>query len=91
MKSVNDLCEFLEIEFSDLEDHVSENIKKHKIDGQTFLQLNEEYLKEVAPLLGDRLKLKKVIAVGVERYLYQASLNQQLQLSSNKPAICSIF
>ena len=54
MKSVNDLCEF-----SDLEDHVLENIKKHKIDGQTFLQLNEEYPKEVAPPLGDRLKLKK--------------------------------
>ena len=49
MKSVNDLCEFLEIEFPDLEDHVLENIKRHKNDGQTFLQLNEEYLKEVAP------------------------------------------
>ena len=47
--------EFLEIEFPNLEDHVLENIKKHKIDGQAFLQLNEEYLKEVAPPLGDRL------------------------------------
>ena len=83
MKSVNDLCEFLEIEFPDLEDHVLENIKKHKIDGQTFLQLNEEYLKEVAPPLGDRLKLKKVIAAGVERYLYhQASLSHQLPATS---------
>ena len=61
MKSVNDLCEFLEIEFPDLEDHVLENVKKHKIDGQTFLQLDEEYLKDVTPLLGDRVRLKKVI------------------------------
>ena len=83
MKSVNDLCEFSEIEFPDLEDHVLENIKKHKIDGQTFLQLNEEYPKEVAPPLGDRLKLKKDITAGVERYLYyQASLNYQLPATS---------
>ena len=46
---MNGLCEFLEIEFPDLDNHVLENIKKHKIDGQTFLQLNEEYPKEVAP------------------------------------------
>ena len=83
MKSVNDLCEFLEIEFPDLEDHVLENIKKHKINGQTFLQLKEEYLKEVAPPLGDRLKLKKVIAAGVEWHLYhQASLSHQLPATS---------
>ena len=61
MKSVNDLCGFLEIEFPDLEDHVLENVKKHKIDGQTFLQLDEEYLKDVTPLFGDRVRLKKVI------------------------------
>ena len=41
--------------------NVLDKIVEHKIDGETFLVLNEEYLREVAPLLGDRLKIKKLI------------------------------
>ena len=41
--------------------NVLDKIVEHKIDGETFLVLNEEYLCEVAPLLGDRLKIKKLI------------------------------
>ena len=33
---------------------------------QPFLQLDEQYLKELAPLLGDRMKLKKIVVAGVE-------------------------
>ena len=44
-----------------IENDVLEKIVEHKIDGETFLVLNDEYLREVAPLLGDRLKIKKVI------------------------------
>ena len=45
-----------------MSEEVISNIKQHKIDGKIFLQLNEEYLREVAPLLGDRMKLKQVIS-----------------------------
>lgn len=43
-----------------LDQEVLNKIVKHKIDGETFLFLNGEYLREIAPLLGDRLKIKKV-------------------------------
>lgn len=40
---------------------VLETITAHKIDGEVLLEMNDEYLLEIAPLLGDRLKLKKAI------------------------------
>ena len=65
-KDVEDLCLFLELEIPTMDEEVLENIRKHKIDGATFLQLDEQYLKELAPLLGDRMKLKKIVVAGVE-------------------------
>ena len=44
-----------------IELNVLDKIIDHKIDGETFLELNEEYLREIAPLLGDRLKVEKLI------------------------------
>ena len=64
-KSVEELCSYLQDEIC-VDDEVLSNLKKHKIDGETFLQLNEEYLREVAPLLGDRIKLKRVITSALE-------------------------
>ena len=58
--SVEELCCYIQEELQGIGD-VLDNIRKHKIDGETFLQLNEEYLREVAPLLGDRIKLKTLI------------------------------
>ena len=59
--SVDQLCDYLAKHLVDITD-VLENIRIHKIDGAAFLQLNEEYLREVAPLLGDRIKLKSVVS-----------------------------
>ena len=59
--SVDQLCDYLAKHLVDIKD-VLENIRIHKIDGAAFLQLNEEYLREVAPLLGDRIKLKSVVS-----------------------------
>ncbi len=36
-------------------------IVAHKIDGEVFLEIDDEYLREIAPLVGDRLKIKKAI------------------------------
>ena len=53
--------DYIQEEIPQIEKDVLENIVLHKIDGETFLVLNDEYLREIAPLLGDRLKLKKLI------------------------------
>ena len=58
-KSVEQLCDYLREE--DVDEAILINIKKHKIDGSLFVQLNDEYLREIAPLLGDRLRLKNII------------------------------
>lgn len=36
-------------------------LKEHKNDGEVFLQITDEYLREIAPLLGDCLKIRRVI------------------------------
>jgi hypothetical protein len=65
-KSMNELCDYLSIVIPDLDLSVIENIKKHKINGELFLQLTEEYMREIAPLLGDRIKLKRIISTALE-------------------------
>ena len=52
-KDVEDLCQFLELELPSLDEDLIESMRRHKIDGVTLLKLNEEYLRELAPLLGD--------------------------------------
>ena len=52
------MCDYLREE--DVDEAILTNIKKHKIDGLLFVQLNDEYLREIAPLLGDRLRLKNI-------------------------------
>ena len=58
-KSVEQLCDYLREE--DVDEAILINIKNHKIDGSLFVQLNDEYLREIAPLLGDWLRLKNII------------------------------
>ena len=65
-ESVEDPCSYLLTQIPDLDNTVLDNFRKHRIDGQVFLQLNDEYLREVTPLLGDRIKLKTVLAAVVE-------------------------
>ena len=49
---------FIEEKIPSIDSGVLESIT---VDGMTFLQLNEEYLRELFPLLGDRIKVKKLI------------------------------
>ena len=55
------MCTYLEQEIPTLSQEVLMKLQEHQIDGQVFMGLNDEYLREVAPLLGDRMKLKRVI------------------------------
>ena len=59
--SPNEVRDYVKDRLPQLGLDVLDRIIEHKIDGETFLVLNDEYLREIAPLLGDRLKIKKVI------------------------------
>lgn len=59
--SPEDVRDYILEEIPQIEKDVLEKIVLHKIDGETFLVLTDAYLREIAPLLGDRLKMKKLI------------------------------
>ena len=44
----------------DFSQSVVESFKENEIDGQLFLIMNNDHLKEVAPKLVDRIKLQKL-------------------------------
>ena len=52
----------LEEDIPSLSEGILDKIVEHKIDGEIFLSLNDENLREIAPLLGDRLKIKRLIS-----------------------------
>lgn len=88
-KDPNGLCCLLQELVPDVDSEVFENIKRHKITGDIFLQLDEEYLREIAPLLGDRIRLKKIISSSLEP-VSLASTPQSLPfVSSPSPSIVS--
>lgn len=60
--SPEEVCIVLQQEIPTLSEDILKRIVEHKIDGEVFLGLNDEYLREIAPLLGDRLKLRRVLA-----------------------------
>ena len=51
------VCDFLKEQVPGLSEDVLEKVINHKIDGEVFLELDDVYLKEIASLLGDRLKI----------------------------------
>ena len=61
------LCDYLNAEIPTLSKDVVSLIQEHKIDGGAFVELEDESLKEIAPLLGDRLKLKRIIKAALAR------------------------
>ena len=80
-KSIEGLCDYLSTEITSISEDVLSNLRRHKVDGKIFVQLNKEYLREVAPLLGDRLKLKKGISEAFEpHHLPATSPNHQTSL-----------
>ena len=61
------LCLFLEKEIPTTFKDILGKIVEHKIDGEVFLGLNDEYLREIAPLLGDWLKIKRVFSATLDK------------------------
>lgn len=59
--SPEEVSSFLKKEVPGISRSILESLSTQKIDGEVFLELDDEYLREIAPLVGDRLKLKKAI------------------------------
>ena len=59
------MCEFLINEIPTISGDILEKIIAHKIDGEVFLEIDDEYLREIAPLVGDRVKMKRAIRTAV--------------------------
>ena len=45
------VCSYVKKQIPTVSDSVFEKIREHKIDGEVFLSLNDEYLREIAPYL----------------------------------------
>jgi hypothetical protein len=54
--SPQQVCEFSQNEIPTLSGDILEKRIAHKIDGEVFLEIDDEYLREIAPLVGDRIK-----------------------------------
>ena len=63
--SPQQVCEFLQNEIPTISGDILEKIIAHKIDGEVFLEIDDEYLREIAPLVGDRIKMKRAIRTAV--------------------------
>ena len=74
-RSPESVCNYLKNEIPAIDRGILDRIVEHKIDGEVFLSLNDEYLREVAPLLGDRLKIRRVL----NSLLLRCSTVSQLQ------------
>ena len=59
MYSVGQLCE--EYLVDKLDEDVIATIKMHKINGSQFLSLEDQQLKELFPLLGERMSVNQVL------------------------------
>ena len=57
-----EVSSFMKSQLPAVSEDVLTAIINHKIDGEVFLVLNEEYLREISLILGDRIKMKKIIS-----------------------------
>ena len=63
-----DVSKFLKEQIPTISEDILDKIVAHKVDGEVFLNIDDEYLREIAPLVGDRFKVKK--AIRTARSLY---------------------
>lgn len=57
--SGDELCEYLESQ--NVDPDIIETVKKNKISGASFLQLTEDHLKEMFPVIGERMCVSQLL------------------------------
>ncbi len=65
--SPEEVVVFLKELIPTLSESILKTIVEQKIDGEVFLELDDSSMREIAPLLGDRLKIKRVLDVSLSR------------------------
>ena len=88
--SPEEVCAYLKEQSPLISEGILERFVEHKIDGEVFLELNDEYLREIAPLLGDRLKLKKIINKALAESLVSHFLYYSRVISILVHVTCSL-
>ena len=63
--SPEDVCKFVKDQFPAISEAVMDEITSHDVDGETFIALDDENLKEIAPKLCDRVKMKKAVQMAL--------------------------
>ena len=59
--SPSEVCAFLKQQIPTISEAVLDQVIAHKVDGEVFPYIDDEYLRELAPLVGDTFKVKKAI------------------------------
>ena len=88
--SPEEVCAYLKEQIPFISEGILERFVEHKIGGEVFLELNDEYLREIAPLLGDRLKLKKIINKALAESLVSHFLYYSRVISILVHVTCSL-
>lgn len=60
--SPNEVVLFLAGEVPDIDENVLKSFADNKVSGDLLLDLDDDSLRELIPVLGDRIRVKKVIA-----------------------------
>lgn len=65
--SPEDVVVFLKDNMPTLSETILKTIVEQKIDGEAFMALDDSSVREIAPLLGDRLKIKRALDMALSR------------------------
>lgn len=60
-----EVCVFLKEQVPGISENVLQIVAYQNVDGEVFLELgnDKDYLQDIAPLLGDKMKVKKAIRI----------------------------
>ena len=61
--SPEEICAYVKEQIPSISDEILERFKEHEIDGSVFLELNDEYLREIAPRLGESSPTFSIIGI----------------------------
>lgn len=79
--SKDELCDYLKCK--DLDPEAVETVKQNRLSGATFLELSKEHLKELFPVVGDRIAVSKLLESLKVSSTYTGTDHSNVRKSSN--------
>ena len=83
--------DFLVDEIATISKDVLEIVVEHKIDGEVFLSLDDDLLREIAPLVGDRFKIKRLLTALLHKNISAVSLDHVKKTDHARIAHCALI